>query len=333
MNLQKAVGETTATWTNRQSKIMIVDDDPDLCHALVLRLRSNHYETVSAGDAYSAMALAKRERPDLILMDLGLPGRDGLAVIQTLQEYAPLTSIPVIILSARELRGCEKQMLESRAVAFFQKPANNEDLLACVRHCLNGKRGAQVIYPTGENDMEVPRAMEAGAENQRAGQATILVVDDDPNLLLALSLRLRANHYMTVSARDGYSALALAQRKRPDLILLDLGLPGFATGADVLKHLRAFPSLAAIPVIILTARDARDYEEPMRELGAAGYFQKPVDNQVLLNFIRYCLQPDKKKVAARPAMTAPKNKKTPIAVNSGILGPVATSKPGLSRIC
>ena len=287
MNLQMAVGETTATWTNRQSKIMIVDDDPDLCHALVLRLRSNQYETVSAGDAYSAMALAKRERPDLILMDLGLPGRDGLAFIQTLQEYASLSSIPVIILSGRDLCGCEEQILESRAVAFFQKPANNEDLLACVRHCLNGERDAQV--------MEVPRAVETGAENQRARQATIMVVDDDPNLRLALSFRLRANHYRTVSARDGYSALALAQSERPDLILLDLGLPGFATGAEVLKHMRAFPSLAAIPVIILTARDARDYEKPMRELGAAGYFQKPVDNQVLLDSIRYSLHLDKKK--------------------------------------
>src|ERR1700690_308180 len=123
MNLQMAVGETKATWTNRQSKIMIVDDDPDLCHALVLRLRSNQYETVSAGDAYSAMALAKRERPDLILMDLGLPGRDGLAFIQTLQEYASLSSIPVIILSGRDLCGCEEEILELRAVAFFKKPA------------------------------------------------------------------------------------------------------------------------------------------------------------------------------------------------------------------
>ncbi len=295
MNLPMAVGETTARGTNRQSKIMIVDDDPDLCHALVLRLRSNHYDTVSAGDAYSAMALAKRERPDLILMDLGLPGRDGLTVIQTLQEYAPLTSIPVIILSARDLAGCEKQILESRAVAFFQKPANNEELLACVRHSLKSERRAQFICPRGENDMEVPRPMEAGAENQRARKPTIMVVDDDPNLRLALSLRLRANHYMTLSARDGYSALALAQKERPDLILLDLGLPGFATGADVLKHVRAFPSLAAIPVIVLTARDAREYEKPMRELGATGYFQKPVDNQVLLDLIRYCLQPDGKK--------------------------------------
>lgn len=126
-------------------------------------------------------------------------------------------------------------------------------------------------------------------------QSKIMIVDDDPNLRRGLDIRLRANKYKTVSAGDGYSALALAQKERPDLILLDLGLPGFATGAAVLKHIRAFPALAPIPVIVLTAWDSRDYERPMLELGAAAYFQKPVDDQELLDLIRYCLKPDKKK--------------------------------------
>jgi DNA-binding response OmpR family regulator len=274
---------------------MIVEDNPDLSYALGLHLRSNHYETVSAGDAYSAMALAKRELPDLILLDLGLPGRDGLAVIRTLQEYPSLTSIPVIILSARDPQGHEKEILESRAVAFFKKPANTEELLACVRSSLRRETTPNISFPTGENEMQALIAMETKAKTRRVSQATIMVVDDDPDLRLALSLRLRANHYRSLSAGDGYSALALAQRERPDLIVLDLGLPGFATGADVLKHVRAFPSLTSVPVIVLTGWDARDYEKPMLELGAAGYFQKPVDDQELLDMIRCCLQPDRKK--------------------------------------
>jgi DNA-binding response OmpR family regulator len=126
-------------------------------------------------------------------------------------------------------------------------------------------------------------------------QSKIMIVDDDTNLRHGLDIRLRANQYKTVSAGDGYSALALAQKERPDLILLDLGLPGFATGAAVLKHIRAFPALAGIPVIVLTAWDSRDYERPMLELGASAYFQKPVDDQELLDLIRYCLKPDKDK--------------------------------------
>jgi CheY-like chemotaxis protein len=122
-------------------------------------------------------------------------------------------------------------------------------------------------------------------------QSKIMIVDDDPDLCRALGLRLRANRYQTLSTGDGYSALALAQKEHPDLVLLDLGLPGIATGAVVLKHMRTFPSLAPIPVIVLTGRDLRDYEQPMLELGAAGCFQKPVDNEVLLDLIRVSLLP------------------------------------------
>jgi CheY-like chemotaxis protein len=120
-------------------------------------------------------------------------------------------------------------------------------------------------------------------------QSKIMIVDDDPDLRLALSLRLRSNHYETLSAGDGYSALALAQKEHPDLVLLDLGLPGFATGTDVLKHMRTLPSLALIPVIVITGRDLRDYKQPVLELGAAGCFQKPFDNEELLDLIRVSL--------------------------------------------
>jgi DNA-binding response OmpR family regulator len=121
-------------------------------------------------------------------------------------------------------------------------------------------------------------------------QSKIMIVDDDADLRHALGIRLRANHYNTLSTGDGHSALALAQKERPDLVLLDLGLPGFATGAAVLKHMRAFPSLAPIPVIVLTGRDLRDYKQSLLELGAAGCFQKPVDDAELLDLICHCLQ-------------------------------------------
>jgi two-component system KDP operon response regulator KdpE len=116
-----------------------------------------------------------------------------------------------------------------------------------------------------------------------------MIVDDDPDIRLALGLRLRANHYTTVSTGDGYSALALAQKEQPDLVLLDLGLPGFATGTDVLKHIRTFPSLAPIPVIVITGRALRDCKRSVLELGAAGCFQKPFDNAELLALIRVLL--------------------------------------------
>jgi two-component system cell cycle response regulator len=137
MELLTAVEERTTTKPMRQSKIMIVDDDPDLRQSLNLRLRANHYQTVSACDGYSALALANKERPDLILLDLGLPGwGDGFAVLKILQEFPLLAPIPVIILTARDPKLHEQRSLESGAVAFVQKPADDEELLGVIRRNL-----------------------------------------------------------------------------------------------------------------------------------------------------------------------------------------------------
>lgn len=121
--------------TNR-AKIMVVDDDPDLRQALSLRLRANHFDTINVCDGFSAIAMAQKEKPHLIILDLGLPAGDGFAVLKNLQQYPALADIPVIVLTARDPQGNEKRTLESGAVAFFQKPADNEELLGVIRACL-----------------------------------------------------------------------------------------------------------------------------------------------------------------------------------------------------
>lgn len=116
----------------------------------------------------------------------------------------------------------------------------------------------------------------------------ILVVDDDPDLVKALRLRLRANNCEIVTAADGYSVVATAQKEHPDLIILDLGLPA-GDGFVVLERLQSNDTLSAIPVIVLTARDPQNNEERALKAGAAAFFQKPVDNDELLNVIRVSL--------------------------------------------
>jgi len=120
----------------KRAKIMVVDDDPDLRQALSLRLRANNFETINVCDGYSAIAMAQKERPHLIILDLGLPAGDGYAVLKNLQEYPALAVIPVIVLTARDPESNEKRTLESGAVAFFQKPADNDELLGVIRACL-----------------------------------------------------------------------------------------------------------------------------------------------------------------------------------------------------
>jgi DNA-binding response OmpR family regulator len=124
-----------------RAKIMVVDDDPDLRQALSLRLRANNFDTVNVCDGYSAIALAQKERPHLIILDLGLPAGDGFAVLKSLQGFPALSDIPVIVLTARDPENNEKCTLESGAVAFFQKPADNEELLAVIRASLQAGWG------------------------------------------------------------------------------------------------------------------------------------------------------------------------------------------------
>ena len=119
-----------------RAKIMVVDDDADLRQALSLRLRANNFDTVNVCDGYSAIAMAQKEKPHLIILDLGLPAGDGFAVLKNLQQYPALSDIPVIVLTARDPEGNEKRTLESGAIAFFQKPADNEELLGVIRACL-----------------------------------------------------------------------------------------------------------------------------------------------------------------------------------------------------
>src|SRR5271166_6910365 len=96
-----------------KAKILIVDDDPDLRKALKLRLRANHYETVQASDGYSAVTVAQKERPNLIILDLGLPAGDGFVVLDRLQNNDALSSIPVIVLTARDPQSNEQKTLQS----------------------------------------------------------------------------------------------------------------------------------------------------------------------------------------------------------------------------
>ena len=128
-----------------KAKIMVVDDDPDLRQALRLRLRANYYDTVNAVDGYSAIALAYKEHPDLIILDLGLPAGDGFVVLDRLQKDDKLSTIPVIVLTARDPQSSERRALQGGAAAFFQKPADNTELLDVIRASLSHSASGSVL--------------------------------------------------------------------------------------------------------------------------------------------------------------------------------------------
>jgi CheY-like chemotaxis protein len=119
-----------------KSKILIVDDDADHRRGLNLRLRANNYETAFAADALQAVSVARKERPDLVLLDISLPGGDGFLVMNRFRQHPDLGAIPVIVVSGRDPATIRQRALESGAVAFFQKPADNAALLDAIRQGL-----------------------------------------------------------------------------------------------------------------------------------------------------------------------------------------------------
>ena len=113
--------------------ILIVDDNADTRLILSARLKANHYHTVFAADALQAMSVAQKERPDAILLDLGLPGGNGLMVLQRLKANTALSAIPVIIVTAEDPQVAEARTSEAGAVAFLQKPVDQDKLMAAVQ--------------------------------------------------------------------------------------------------------------------------------------------------------------------------------------------------------
>ena len=117
-------------------RILIVDDDPDVRLGLHVRLAANGYETSFAGDALTAIAEARKREPDLIILDLGLPAGDGFVVMERLGRVPALAVIPIIVVSARDVRANQERAVKAGAKAFLQKPVDNAELLAVIRRAL-----------------------------------------------------------------------------------------------------------------------------------------------------------------------------------------------------
>lgn len=113
---------------------------------------------------------------------------------------------------------------------------------------------------------------------------TVLVVEDDPPLRRMIGIFLRAAGYRVCAAEDGLSGLALARDERPDLVLLDLMMPGL-DGWEVLRRIKGDARTAAIPVLVLTASVDPPLTEQALQLGATRFLAKPIDSRVLVEHV------------------------------------------------
>ena len=119
----------------------------------------------------------------------------------------------------------------------------------------------------------------------------ILIVDDELPIIRLLSLRLKAKNLDVISAHDGYQCVEMAKLELPDLILLDIKMPG-GGGINAFKNLKKIDKTKAIPVIFITAYPSDEVKTMVMEMGAQGFIAKPFDTKLLNESINKILFPN-----------------------------------------
>lgn len=118
-------------------RILIVEDDKDISQALNIRLRANGYDTITAWDATSGVSSAYKEKPNLILLDIGMPGGGGFRVAERVRNHPTLSNTPIIFITASKQIEHRDRAKEFDAAYFFEKPYNSNELLSAIATSLS----------------------------------------------------------------------------------------------------------------------------------------------------------------------------------------------------
>jgi signal transduction histidine kinase/CheY-like chemotaxis protein len=208
----------------RRPLVLVVEDDPKAIDLLSSHLRQGGYRTEIARSGRETLAKAGALRPLAITLDILFPAEDGWQILQHLKTDPDTRDIPVLIVSIVDDR---PRGLHMGAADYLVKPVTKEALLA------------------GLARLRTPPPRLQGMQ--------VLAIDDDPQVLELLRASLEGDGISLLTATDGPEGLRIAQAKRPDLIILDLMMPGM-TGFEVVHHLRTDPATSEIPIFICSAK-------------------------------------------------------------------------------
>ena len=254
------------------ARILVIEDNPANMKLTTLLLNKAGHAVLRAVDAETGLTLARTGRPDLILMDIQLPGMDGLAATALLKQDPATAAIPVIALTAMAMKEDQEKSLVAGCDAYIAKPLAYQELYAAIDTLLAKAEpppASETIPPLSESDdvMSHPTA-------------TILIVDDEVKNRKLLEAMLRPEGYRTLGVASGEEALAAIAQHAPDLILLDVMMPG-TDGYEVANILKTNPDTANIPIIMVTAHTSRSARLVGLNLGADEFLTKPVDRAEL----------------------------------------------------
>jgi signal transduction histidine kinase/DNA-binding response OmpR family regulator len=234
--------------------VLVVDDDPDIRAILRTNLEAAGYAVYEAGSGEEALRLARGLKPDLATVDLMLPDIDGFGVIEKLKQDPATAQIPVVVVSALER---DAEAARFQLADYFVKPVRPEDIVSRIESLL-------APLPSGAR--------------------SILVVDDEQDVRTTVSAALESAGWKTRAAGSGPIALEMATSERPDMILLDLHMPGM-DGFEVITKLRSQDATREVPVMIFSAITGQEAKAKALKLGATGYLTKELNNRALVKHL------------------------------------------------
>ena len=246
-------------------RILIVDDVHENLHVLMNILRDD-YVISAATSGEKALELAHRQpSPDIILLDIKMPGMDGYSVLAHLKSSPQTADIPVIFVTALAEAADEARGLKLGVADYITKPVNPDLLQLRLRTQLELRR-----YRMEPVRFDTAKHVDPGHP------PTLLVVDDIPENIHELLEVLKGDYRITV-ANNGAKALRLIEGTTPpDLVLLDVMMPEM-DGYEVCRRIKATTAGNHIPVIFVTVVDAVQEKVKGFSVGAADYITKPFD--------------------------------------------------------
>ncbi|HUU37096.1 MAG TPA: response regulator [Candidatus Desulfaltia sp.] len=247
-----------------KKRILVVDDELDFVKMLQARLRIEGYEVLTAEDGIKGIQVARKEKPDLIILDIMMPGLDGHSLCDMLKKSTLTWSIPVIYLTAKTGQADELMAMEKGAKYYLTKPYNPAMLMEMIKSAL----------------------IENEAAGERGGR--VLVIDQDISFADDCEARLKQAGYDVVLAPTAAEGLQAARDRHPDIILLDYQTSHDDThaGIRVISH---DDVLKDIPLFILAPQAVKDRVDP-KTADPDKFIVKPVNYPLLLDALQRTLK-------------------------------------------
>ena len=252
------------------NKILIIDDSLVFLKAMSQLLQAQGYQVLTAEDGADALSTVRREKLDLILLDINFPpdvgyggviSWDGFQIMGWLQRMDEAKEVPIIIITGGDPAKDKDRYRAPEVVGCFRKPVDHKELLATIRKTLDEKAREE------PSPVELPVARK------------ILFVDDEDDWRYMATMYLTDSGYEVWTARDAAEALRQAGRVRPDLIILDLNLGG-ESGLVVMKLLKE--RHPQVPVLLYTGMEHDDTTvQAMLRDGAQQYLRKTTMGEML----------------------------------------------------